>query len=242
MEDINEELIKYLNSDKKHKMNTQKIIPSIIASSQKELENRFKKVSSLSDTFHLDIMDGKFVENKSLNFSFKIPKNSFLTSIFTHKKFEAHLMVKNPEKWINNNAKKVDTIIFHAEPLKEKQIKELIKELKEKKKKVGIALNPETQIKKVEPFLHTIDKILILSVHPGKYGAKFLPKTLDKIRKLRKIKPNLNVEIDGGIDDKTINSAKKAGANLFVVGSDLQESENPKKTMKELKNAMENRN
>ena len=93
------------------------IIPSLIATSQKELDKRFNKVKKHFKIFHLDIMDGKFVKNKSLFFDFKLPRGKL--------KYRAHLMVKNPKKWIKENWKKVDLIIFHIKSCKnDKEIKE----------------------------------------------------------------------------------------------------------------------
>ena len=204
------------------------IIPSLIAKSQKELEKRFDRVKNCSKVFHLDIMDGKFVKNKSLSFDFKLPKKQF--------KYEAHLMIKKPEKWIKKNWKKSNLIIFHVESLKnEAEVKNLIKLIKSKRKKVGISINPKTKIKKIINYLNLIDRVLVMTVVPGRYGAKFLPDVLKKVKEIKKLKPKLNVEIDGSVNLKTINRASNSGANLFVVGSFLQESKNPKKAIGNLK-------
>lgn len=205
------------------------IIPSIIASTRQELKQRINKVrrtygSSLDHLLliHLDVMDGKFVPAHSLNFNFKLPKA----------RYEAHLMIYNPEKWIRENAEKVDTIIFHIESTENPE--EIIKLIKSRKKKVCIALNPETPIKKVKEYIDKVDKILILTVHPGLYGSSFLPETLEKIKELRRLYPELDIEVDGGINPDTIKKAYESGANLFVVGSYLQNSNNVKKALNKL--------
>jgi ribulose-phosphate 3-epimerase len=195
------------------------VIPSLIAKNQKELNERFSKIKSQFRICQLDVMDGKFVKNKSLMFNFKLPKGKF--------KYEAHLMVKNPKVWIIKNWKKADTIIFHIESTND--FKYLIKLIKSKKRKVGIAINPKTNVKKIIPFLNSIDMVLIMTVIPGKYGSKFLPNVLKKVKEIRKLKPKLNIEVDGGINNKTIARAKKAGANRFILGSYLQKSKNVKK-------------
>ena len=192
------------------------VVPSIIANSQKELNGRMKKVDS--GIFQLDIMDGKFVKNKSLMFDFKLPKD---------KKYEAHLMIENPKKWIEKNWKKTNAIIFHLESTKNPD--KIIGLIKNKNRKVGIAINPKTSIDKIKIHLNEVDLVLIMTVNPGKYGSKFIAKALDKIRQIKKINPKMEIEVDGGINDKTIIKAKKAGANRFVVGSFIQESWNPKK-------------
>lgn len=200
------------------------IIPSIIAKNQKELNERFEKVKSLSNVFHLDVMDGKFVKNRSLMFDFKIPKN---------KNYIAHLMVENPENWINKNWRKADTIIFHLEATKNPG--SVIGLIKSKKRKVGIAISPKTQVDKIGTYLKSVNIILIMTVNPGRYGAKFLPNTLKKVKQLRKLKKSLDIRIDGGINPRTIRSASRAGANSFVSGSYLQKAGNPEKAIEELK-------
>jgi len=205
-----------------------KVIPSLIAKSQKELEKRFDRIKNYSKIFHLDIMDGKFVKNKSLFFDFILPKKRF--------KYEAHLMIKKPEKWIKKNWKKSNLIIFHIESLKnEAEVKNLIKLIKSKRKKVGICINPKTKIKKIINYLNLIDRISVMTVNPGRYGGKFLPDTLKKVKDIRKLKPKLDIEIDGSVNLKTINRASDSGANSFVVGSFLQKSKNPKKAIEDLK-------
>lgn len=200
------------------------ILPSIIANSQKDLDERINNVKNSSGTFHLDIMDGKFVKNKSLMFDFKVLKR---------KKYQAHLMVRNPVPWINKNEKKVKMIIFHPEPFKNnKKILEIIDLIKSKRRKIGLAINPGTSIEKIRPYLEHIDLVLIMTVNPGKYGSKFLPQTLKKVKQLKKIKPSLNIEVDGGINNKTIKKASNAGASIFVSGSYIQKSDNPKETIK----------
>lgn len=199
------------------------IIPSIIANSRQELKQRINKVRNIAKLIHLDIMDGKFVQNNSLNFNFKLPKA----------KYEAHIMLYNPKTWINKNAENFDTIIFHLETTKNPE--EIIKLIKNKGKKAGIALNPETSIDKVKEYIKDIDKMLILTVHPGRYGSAFLPETLKKIEELRKLYPKLNIEVDGGINPNTIKKVQSSGANLFVVGSYLQNAINPKKVLNNLK-------
>lgn len=194
------------------------IIPSIIAKNQKELDKRINKIKNHFSLIQLDIMDGKFVKNKSLNFDFKLPKGK--------QKYEAHLMLKTPEIWIKKNYKKCNTIIFHIEAVNNPE--EIIKLIKSKKKIVGIAINPKTKIKKIKPFLKKISMVTILTVNPGKYGARFISSSLKKVKELKKLNSRLNIEIDGGINDKTIKKVKLTGANKYISGSYLQKSKNIK--------------
>jgi len=203
------------------------IIPSLIAKNQRELDLKFNNVKDYSNVFHLDVMDGKFVRNKSLMFDFLLPREKTT--------YEAHLMIQNPEKWINQNYKKVNTIILHIESQnKGKEIKDLIRLVKSKSKRVGIAINPKTKVKEIIPYLNLIDRILIMTVNPGRYGSRFLSNNLKKVKQLRNINPKLDIEVDGGINNKTIIDAKKVGVNLFVSGSYLQNSDDINSSMKKL--------
>lgn len=203
------------------------IVPSIIASSQAELDRRVKKIKNYCSTYQIDVMDGKFVKNKSFQFDFKLPK--------TKHRVEAQLMVKNPLKWIEKNYSKVSMIIIHIESFKtNKEVDRAIKFVKSRVKKVGIVIKPRTSVKSIKSFIDKVDMVSFMTVNPGRYGAKFLPFVLEKVRLLRKFKPNLDIEVDGGITLDTIGLARKAGANLFVCGSYLQESKNIKKAFSKL--------
>ena len=199
------------------------IIPSVIAKSQKEFDKRFSKIKNLSNTIHLDVMDGKFVKNKSLLFDLTLPR----------KKYQIHLMVKNPERYIKIIHGKAETIIFHLESTKNP--KKIIKLIKEKRKKVWIALNPKTKSKEIEPYLSSVDGVLIMTVTPGKYGAKFLPESLKKVKEIRKMNKRIKIGVDGGINDKTIKMVEKIGVNFLTVGSYLQKAKNAKKSIRILK-------
>ena len=210
-------------------MKNKKIIPAIIANSQKEFEEKINKVKDFVEIIQLDFMDGKFVQNSSIDFDFKIPSSDC--------KFEAHLMIQEPLKWIEKNHKKVDTILVHFESCKKH--KKVIDRVKKKGKKIGFVLNPETQIRFIEKFLDDIDQVLIMTVNPGFYGSPFLSEMIDKIKNLRKKCPYLDIEVDGGITDKTIKVVNDAGANLFVSGSYIIKSENVKKAIKNLESIIE---
>ncbi len=205
-----------------------RIIASMIAKNQKELTASLKKVKGLTTWTQLDVMDGKFVPNRSLIFDFKLP---------TDFKYEAHLMVKNPLAWIQKHGEKVQTILVHIETCENPLA--VIAFVRAMEKKVGLVINPETPVSTLYPYLDLIDQITVMTVHPGRYGAAFLPQTLRKIRALRKrfSKP---IEVDGGIHPGTIEQVKAAGANYFISGSFLVKADTPKERMKELKKALRN--
>jgi ribulose-phosphate 3-epimerase len=202
-----------------------KIIPAIIAKGQDELNDKLSKVEGFVDLVQLDIMDNKFVPNTSLFFDFTLPKMNC--------KFEAHLMVQNPTDWIEKNGDKVDTILVHFES--DYNLEELVEVVKKQKKRFGIVLNPETSIEKISSYIDNLDQILIMTVNPGFYGSPFLPEMLEKIKDLRKRKTNLDIEVDGGITDKTIGLVDSAGANMFVSGSYIVKSENVSEAIDNLK-------
>ncbi|KYK20055.1 hypothetical protein AYK24_10280 [Thermoplasmatales archaeon SG8-52-4] len=207
-------------------MNKKKeIIPAIIAKTQDELDNLIDKLGDLVETAQLDIMDNRFVPNTSLFFDFNLPKSSL--------KFEAHLMIEDPETWIEKNYQKVDTILIHYESCNNP--KKIIAEVKRKDKRVGFVLNPETSLKNILNFIEDIDQVLIMTVNPGFYGSPFLPEMLGKIRELRNMKSNLDIEVDGGITNKTIDLVNKAGANMFVSGSYIMKSDNVGRSIDTLK-------
>lgn len=163
--------------------------------------------NTAADYIHFDVMDGKFVERKNL----KIKELKHLLSI-SKKKNDIHLMVKNPNKYVRNLKKCTATYItVHFEI---KNLDKVINKIKKQNKKVGIAINPETNIEKIYPYLKDIDLILVMGVHPGKSGQKYIKETTDKINNLKKEienqKLNTKIEVDGGINEETLIEVKNA--------------------------------
>jgi ribulose-phosphate 3-epimerase len=202
------------------------LIPALIAKSATELSAVIERVGSYFELLQLDIMDGRFVDNHSLDFPFDLPPG---------RQYEAHLMVDNPEEWIDKNWKKVHTVLAHIETCKNPQ--SIIEFLKDKRK-VGFAVNPETPVEKIYEYLDRIDQVQIMTVHPGSYGSEFLPEALEKVRKLRKKRPDLNIEVDGGIGPDTIKQAQEAGTNMFVSGSYIVKSDDIQGAINTLENIL----
>lgn len=204
------------------------LIPSIIARSQKELDERLKKITPLKPaTIHIDIMDGSFLPHVSLEFDFKVPKGFHP---------EAHLMVSDPHAWFIHNHVKVASILVHYES--KVHLHDLIKSVHLLRKRIGIAINPETDTEDLAQYIYHIDKVVLMTAHPGAYGAPFLPASLLKIKHLRTQAPTLDIEVDGGITPETLAQCKAAGANQFVIGSYLQKARDVRKAWKELTNAL----
>ena len=205
------------------------IVPAIIAKSQNELEKMLQRVIGKVERVQLDIMDGDFVPNKSLDFDFEIPYDF---------EYEAHLMVKHPFKWIDKIVNKVDIITVHVESIKD--IEKVIDYVTKEGKKINLALIPETKYPTVIDYMGIIDGILVMTVDPGSYciNKEFNPKTLQKIRQLREIDSTISIEVDGCMNPENARLTKNAGANIFASGSYIFKSENVDRALKELKDAI----
>lgn len=201
------------------------IVPSLITNSQKELIKMVNQVSGFVEVIQVDVMDGQFVPNKSFGFNFKLPE------VFSE--VQAHIMVEDPDKWVRENYHKCNMIIFHLKASLE--VEKTIKLIKSKGLKVGIAINPEVLVSEVEPFIDLIDLVLVMTVNPGGYGAEFLPRTLNKVKALRNLRPSLNIEVDGSVNDQTIKKMSQAGANYFVSGSFIMKAADPIKAIERLR-------
>ena len=204
-----------------------KIIPSVMAKNQKELDKDLKKLRSATKLIHLDIADGKFVNNKVMQFKFKLPKTFH---------YSAHLMVNHPLPFIKHHLKQINLFIPQLETIK--NIKKHIIWLESQKKPVAFALKPATKISQLKPYLQKIDYLLILTVHPGFYGALFLPSTLKKITLIKHLNPNIKIIVDGGMNPQTIKLTKKYKIDFYISGSYTTKAEFPKKSISNLLKAL----
>jgi ribulose-phosphate 3-epimerase len=197
-----------------------KIAPSILSCNFSKLGEEIKSLEKAgADLIHIDVMDGHFVPNITIG-SEVIKKIRPLTKV----PFDVHLMISPVDNFIEDfvNAGS-DIITIHPEATKD--LKKSIEFIKKFDKKVGISLNPNSEIVLVEPYLNDIDLILVMSVNPGFAGQKFKPEVLKKLEKIKKIivSKNLKIdlEIDGGINFQNSIDAKNAGANILVSGSTI---------------------
>jgi len=204
-----------------------KISTSILGADYGDLNQYLRRLEPFSDEFHVDVMDGHFVPNLTIG---AVVVASIRTTIPLH----CHLMISHPEEYIGAFAKAgAHTITIHAEA--SKNLKKDIELIHSFGCDAGVALNPKTPISKIEKMLPLIDVVLIMSVEPGFGGQEFMPEVVLKITALRKKYPNLDIAVDGGINDKTAPLAVAAGANILVSGSYILKSEDPQKASDKLR-------
>lgn len=194
-----------------------KVSVSVLSNEIKPQDIVKKLDLSKPDYIHIDIMDGKFVGNKTWTTS-EVKKFTSYSTL----PLEVHLMVNNPSKYIEDYAlMNTSIIIFHYEAVKD--INEMINKVKLYGLKVGIAINPETNINVLIPYLNMIDEVLIMSVHPGKSGQSFIEESLEKISVLKNIILEGNyktiISVDGGINNETGLLCKDAGVDELVSAS-----------------------
>ena len=201
------------------------IAPSVLNANFLQLGQGIKAIENGgAGLVHLDIMDGNFVPNISFG-----PGISACVKKGTSLPLDCHLMIANPESYVAEFAKAGASIItVHAETTN--HLDRLLHQIRELGCKPAVAINPATPIENIKYVLDIVDMVLVMSVNPGFGGQSMIAYTLDKVKCIRDMKPELDIQIDGGINLKTIGQAKEAGANIFVVGSAIFGTENPEET------------
>lgn len=208
--------------------NTLKISPSILASDYANLQSELDRIST-SDMIHIDVMDGHFVPNISIG----APVVAACKKV-CNVPFDVHLMISNPLDYAEDFAKAgADIICFHTEC--DSDTEQTIDKILSLGKKAALAIKPATPIDEVVRYLDKISMVLVMTVEPGFGGQSFMESTMPKIEAIRKINPDIDIEVDGGINADTVKIAAKAGANVFVAGSAVFKSENPAETIALLK-------
>ena len=203
-----------------------KITPSILGIDYGRMNEHLKELESFSDMFHVDVMDGNFVNNLTIG-------APIVAEMKTKVPLDCHLMIRNPHRYIADFAKAgAASITIHAEA--SLHLADDVQKIKDAGCKACVALNPETPVDKISAVLPMLDMVLVMSVHPGFGGQAFIPEVLEKVKWIREHYPNLDIQIDGGINDKTAPLAIKAGANVLVSGSYILKAKNPKEAAAKL--------
>jgi ribulose-phosphate 3-epimerase len=235
-----------------------RLAPSILNADYGCLKDEIQRAEAGgADQIHVDIMDAHFVPNLSMG-----PAVVESVRKLTQLPLDLHLMVMAPEKLIKPFADAgADSITFHAEAvaqdyalkLKERgyamqlvckdfydraRLEKTIEEIRNRGKKVAVALNPDTDAEVIE-FLDRVDMVLAMTVWPGFGGQKFLDPVLPKVAKVRKLSPTVDIEVDGGVDLSNIDKAAAAGANVFVAGTSVFHAPDPVAALKEMRKKAE---
>ena len=210
------------------------VAPSILSADFGNLQRDIEMLNnSEADWIHCDVMDGRFVPN----ISFGIPVVKAVKKI-SQKPLDVHLMIVEPEKYIDDFAKAGASILtVHYEACI--HLHRIIHAIKEKNMMAGVAINPHTPVGLLEDVINDIDLVNVMSVNPGFGGQKFIQNTYHKVRQLKQLSQKHNarifIEIDGGVDAENVGELVTAGANVLVAGNSVFSSQNPKQVISQLK-------
>lgn len=209
------------------------ISPSILSADFANLEHDIKRVENAgADWLHVDVMDGHFVPNITIG----VPVVKSIRQV-TDLPLDVHLMIENPEKYIEPFANAgADILTFHYEAVDKEKISELVKTIKAYGVKAGLSIKPKTNPDDIIEFLTEIDLLLVMTVEPGFGGQKFMPDCAEKIKTIKKHSPkNLFIQVDGGINAQTAEICTSLGANSLVAGNYIYKSENIQQAIASLK-------
>lgn len=208
-----------------------RIIPAILTDDPVALEKLARQAEDFTDYVQIDIMDGKFVPSNSITCD-------QLAALQTKLAWEAHLMVLHPENCVADFRRAgAEKIFFHYEATPEPE--KIIRQIRKLGAKVGLAVNPETPILAFARLVKKVDSVLFLAVHPGFYGARFLPEVLDKIAAFRKEHPEMEIGINGGVKEDNIVKIAGSGVNFICIGSALFRDARPAEAYRRMKALVE---
>ncbi len=208
-----------------------KIAPSILSANLLKINDEIKEVEKYANLIHVDVMDGIFVTATTVD-------SKFVGKIKTKVPLDIHLMVHEPsdsfmEGFIDAGAY---SITVHEEACKDPLHQ--INFIKRNNVRAAISIKPKTPLESIKKYLDVVDMVLIMTVEPGWAGQKFLESTMPKVRELRRLKPNLDIEVDGGINDYTARISFEEGANVFVAGTSIFGKNDRVAAIKKILNAL----
>ncbi len=205
------------------------VIPSILVKSSQEFTDKLRLVESFVGRVHVDIADGIFVPNKTIDGVDEVE------SADSQVLFGVHLMVSKPEnhlaRWLEAP---IESISFHIEATNKEQ--QVIDEIKEADILVGIALNPATPVSSIEDYVNQLDFVHFMTVEPGFYGGEFIPDVIKKIADFHYFYPDMPITVDGGITPENATELVQAGATTLIVGSYIFQAKEIKKALDEFRN------
>ena len=197
------------------------LVPAILVKTREELVARLALAATVAKRAQVDIMDGRFVPNTTV-------QAQDLVGLKPPLELEIHLMVEDPLAAMNTIGKRAELFLVHVETVGQgtgvdgrASVEELEARARQLGARFGLVVNAKTPVSAVLPHLDRVDEVLVMTVEAGFGGQKLLPETLEKVAALRKLRPELDLEVDGGIDASTVGKAARAGANVLVAGSAL---------------------
>ncbi len=203
-----------------------KIYPSVLASTRRKFQQRLTLVRSLRRPVHVDVMDGRFVRTRSIG-----PQQ--LAKFSIPSQHELHLMVKHPERWLNCALQLRTPVVIIPVELGQ-QLEKVIALFRSHRIQVVLSINPGTAVQRLKPWLRFTRRVHVMTVHPGRYGARFQSSAIRTVQHLHRRHPTLIISCDGGLDATTIPLVRLAGAQIMVVGSYIVLDRHPRAALKTL--------
>ena len=208
------------------------VAPSILAADFSRLSDEIHRVAAAgADWIHCDIMDGHFVDNISFG-----PEIVRIVRGLTSLPLDVHLMIEHADHYVPRFAKAgANSITIHVEPEAKHDVGKTLRQIQDAGCRAGLTLNPETPFDLIEPFLHKMDLLLIMTVHPGFGGQPFRADQMQKVKRARSLNGEINIEVDGGINAETAKLSIENGANVLVAGTSIFHSNDYAKAIRELR-------
>ena len=188
-----------------------KVVPAILTDDPSALKQMAQQAATFTDFVQIDIMDGRFVPSRSVT-------REQIVGLPNNLNWEAHLMVESPEEYVADLKQAgASKVIFHHEATSVPD--RVISRGRELEMDIGLAINPETPVSAIVPYIVKVDSVLLLTVTPGFYGSKFIPEVMDKVAQLRDIESNIEIGVDGGVKENNIREIASTGVDYICVGS-----------------------